>query len=67
MKKSMRNYDLTKIIGEEHAGKWLALNLNRTKIVGFSENLEDLEKKIGRKKVVYMRASTKGAFSFVTA
>ncbi len=54
--KNIKNYNLTKIIKKEHAGKWVALSPKYDKVVGFSADLVTLTKKVGGKKVVYMKA-----------
>ncbi len=50
-----KNNDLRKILTKEHEDKWAALSEDYNKVVDFSPNLLDLKKKIGAKKVVYMK------------
>ena len=50
-----RNNDLTRVLNKQHSGKWVALTPNRTKVVAFSEDLSDLQKKVGKKEVVYKK------------
>lgn len=59
MKKDSKNYDLTSILKDEHAGKWVALSTDRKKVVGYSDTFKELEKKIGTKEVIYMKALKK--------
>lgn len=60
MQKDAKNYDFTKIIKPEHAGKWVALSPDRGKIVGFSESLEKLARELGTDEVVYMKVREQG-------
>lgn len=53
------NTDLSKILDERHFGKWIALSKDYSKIVGYSDTFKELEKKLGREGVVYMRAPQK--------
>ena len=41
-------------IKKEHIGKWVALSKNRKGVVAYSNNLKDLQQKVG-KNVVYIR------------
>ena len=59
MKNLAQNYDLTAILKEEHAGKWVALSSDRTRVLGFSESFKDLESEVGKTNVVYMKALPK--------
>jgi len=54
-----KNYDLTTVLKEEHAGKWVALSSDRTKVLGYSESFKELEETVGKKNVVYMKALPK--------
>ena len=49
------NNDFTKILKKIHENKWVAFNPSKTKIVDYSENLVDLNKKVGDKDVVFMK------------
>jgi hypothetical protein len=51
-----RNHDLTKVIQDKHAGKWVALSLDRTKVVDYDADIMELEKRVDTEKVVYMKA-----------
>ena len=59
MEKDTKNYDLTNLLKEEHAGKWVALSSDRTKVLGYSESFKELEGEIGKTNVVYMKALPK--------
>jgi hypothetical protein len=47
----------SRILKREHEEKWVALNKDRNKVMGFSELLSDLRKKMGEDntEVVYMK------------
>ncbi|MDO8518294.1 MAG: DUF5678 domain-containing protein [bacterium] len=60
MKKSNRNYDFTKIIKPEHAGKWVALNTEQTKVIGYSDTYKALRDEVGKDGVVFMKAQREG-------
>ena len=59
MKKN-RNYDLTKLLKTEHWGKWIALSADQSKVIGLSNSFKELENKLGRKNIVYMKAPERG-------
>lgn len=49
--------NLSKIISEQHQGKWVAMPKDRSKVIDFSENLTHLRQRIGEENegVVYMK------------
>jgi len=49
------NSDFTKILSKKLEKKWVALSMDHKKVIGSSDNLAALEKKIGHKEVVYMK------------
>ena len=51
------NCDLTKVLQKKHEEKWVALNKEQTRVIGFAEKLADLRNKLGelRDEVVYMK------------
>ncbi len=59
MKNLAQNYDLTNILKKEHAGKWVALSSDRTKVLGYSDSFKDLESEVGKVGVIYMKALPK--------
>ncbi len=65
MKRNQRNYDFTQLLQPEHAGKWIALTPDRKKVIGFSEHLDELTRRLGTDNVVYMKAREQGvAYAF---
>ena len=44
------------ILQKKHEGKWVALSLDGKRVIGFSDNLVALEKKVGRDKVMFTKA-----------
>ena len=50
-----KNYDLSKIIKKEHEGKWIALSPMYDKVVGWSDDLMSLTRKMENQAVVYMK------------
>lgn len=52
----IQEYNLSKILKEEHGGKWIAISSDYKSVVAFSQNLSELRKDIGKKKVVYIKA-----------
>ena len=52
--------DLTKILTKAHEQKWVALSRDHKKVIGFSEDLVKLKKKVGETKVVYMKVPASG-------
>ncbi|MEK7133837.1 MAG: hypothetical protein AAB804_02100 [Patescibacteria group bacterium] len=52
----VRNDDFTRFLTDEHYGKWLAVSLDYSEILGFSEDLEHLAEEFKKKKVIYTRA-----------
>lgn len=50
-----KNTDLTKILNKSHENKWVALSANRSKVLGSSDSLITLQKKISEKGVSYMK------------
>ena len=55
---------LIKNLDKTHENKWVALSVDRTKVVASSTKLETLKKKVGDAKVVYTRILPAGT-SFV--
>lgn len=49
------NVNLSKILDKSHQKKWVALSLDRSKILGFSSNLVELKNKVNNKDVIYMK------------
>ncbi len=49
------NSDLTKILSKKLEKKWVALSMDHKKVISSSDSLAALEKKVGRKEVVYMK------------
>lgn len=61
----LKNNDLSKILKKQHENQWVALSKDCRKVVGFSSSLISLEKKVGTKKVIYMKAPPSGViFAF---
>lgn len=58
----MKPIDLTKIIKKHHERKWVALSKDYKKVIAFDENLLALTKKIGKRKVIYMRVPPSDVF-----
>jgi hypothetical protein len=50
-----KNTDFTKIIKKIHEEKWVALSEDRTEVVDYDKSLSELNKRVDRKKVVYMK------------
>lgn len=50
-----KNYDLSKIIKKEHEGKWIALSPAYDKVMGSSNDLVSLTRKMQNQEVVYMK------------
>jgi hypothetical protein len=55
-KKIVKGFNLTHIIKKEHQGKWVALSSDYKKVVAASTDIARLEKKVGDRDVVYIRA-----------
>jgi len=55
-----RNYDLTKVLTKKHSGKWVALNIEQTKVLDYSDNYKDLKAKVANKNAVFMKAPHSG-------
>ena len=65
MDTSTKNYDFTKVITKEHAGKWVALSPDHASVVDYADDLETLEGKVGGREVVFMRVRKPGiAYAF---
>lgn len=60
MKKSTRNYDFTNIIKPEHAGKWIALNIEQTQVLACADTYKELLEKVGKEEVVFMKIQQRG-------
>ncbi len=57
--------DLSKVLQDIHADKWVALSPDYTNIVAYSASLMDLQKTVGGKDVVYIKAPSEGTiFAF---
>ena len=51
-----QNNDLSNVLTKAHENKWVALSLDQTTVVAFSDNFSDLEKKVDQtKKVTYIK------------
>ena len=51
-----QNANLTKILTRKHEKQWVALSADKTKVLGFSEKLGDLYKKLeGKTGVTYIK------------
>ena len=50
----IKDYSLSKLLKKEHEGKWIALSPDYKKIIAYSGDLHNLEKKLGDKNVVYI-------------
>lgn len=50
-----KNYNLSKVIKKEHEGKWIALSPLYDKVLGCSNDLVSLTKKMDNQEVVYMK------------
>lgn len=40
---------------KEHYGKWVALSADKKEILGYSEKLTDLTKKLGTSEIIYKK------------
>ncbi len=49
------NVELHKILTKSHEKMWVALSLDRAKVLDYSNNLLELKNKINTKDVVYMK------------
>lgn len=59
------NSDFRKIIKRDHENKWVAFNKSQTKIIDYSESLLTLEKKVGKREVIYFKVpSSKTVYAF---
>lgn len=52
----MNEYNLGRLIKKVHANKWVAISADHKRVIAYSEKLISLEKKVGNKKVIYMKA-----------
>ena len=52
----IQDYNLSNLLKKEHGGKWVAISSDYKKVVDFSDDLVQLEKKVGSKDVVYIKA-----------
>lgn len=59
--KNVKNSDLSKVLKKKHEGKWVALSPNRDKVIGFSESLTSLAKKVEGQSVVFMKPTASDA------
>jgi hypothetical protein len=50
-----KGINFRKIITKIHANKWIALSPKKDKVVAYDAKLIDLTKKVGNRKVVYMK------------
>lgn len=50
-----KNSDFTKILNESHENKWVALSPDRYTVLGVSDSLVELSKKVLNKDAVYMK------------
>ena len=59
------NTNLSKILNKSHEKKWVALSHNRSKVLGYSDNLLELKNKVNDKNVIYMKVlSSDTSFAF---
>ena len=49
------NRNLNKILNKSHEKKWVALSPNRSKVLGYSNNLVKLKNKVNKKNAIYMK------------
>jgi hypothetical protein len=45
----------TKILTKKHAGKWVAISSDNKRVIGYSNSLEKLERRVGTKEVIYTK------------
>lgn len=55
----MQNTDLSTVLDERHFGKWIALSPDYTEVVGYADTFGDLQSRMTKKDVVYMKAPQK--------
>jgi hypothetical protein len=61
MKEIVKNYNLDLVIKPEHAGKWIALNPEQTKVIEYSQSFKALKEKLGgNKNVLLMKIQQPG-------
>ena len=54
--KVVRGFDFTNVITKKHEGKWVALSVDYRTVVASNADIAKLEKEVGAKDVIYMRA-----------
>jgi len=45
------------ILTKEHAGKWVAFSLDKTKVVSYADTLEQLSKNVDETKVIFSKVA----------
>ena len=57
--------DYSRLLREEHYGKWLAISMDYSKILGYSEDLKQLTQEFEETNVIYTRAlDPKAVYAF---
>lgn len=59
---SEKAHDFSKVLTEAHADKWVALSPDYGAVVAFSDDLVELQKTVGNKDVVYIKAPSTRTF-----
>ena len=60
-KQQTKEYDLSKILKDEHSGKWVAVSSDHKRVVDYSDDLVSLGKRVGTDGVVYIKTLPKNS------
>jgi hypothetical protein len=55
MQKTVKAPQIEKLIKKDHENKWVAFSADYKKIVDYAKSLRELQKKVGKTKVVYLK------------
>jgi hypothetical protein len=55
MQKTVKAPRIEKLIKKDHENKWVAFSADYKKIVDYAKSLRELQKKVGKTKVVYLK------------